>query len=116
MVSIGDNGAMGGNGLGKGHEQLLRELHEERAAALLRISQTLESLIDQLRASRERARSAPGPDREREMAAWRACAHVRSNTAGTWRYSAKRSACAGMKCSMSSTNCRHSIDHDTPRR
>ncbi len=52
------------------HKELLRELNEERAAALLRISKTLESLIHQLRASRERVRSASGPDREREMAAW----------------------------------------------
>jgi hypothetical protein len=52
------------------HRQLLRELNEERAAALLRISKTLESLIHQLRASRERVRTASGPDREREMAAW----------------------------------------------
>jgi hypothetical protein len=52
------------------HRQLLRELNEERAAALLRISKTLESLIHQLRASRERVRSASGPDRDREVAAW----------------------------------------------
>jgi hypothetical protein len=31
------------------HGQLLRELNEERAAALLRISRKLESLIEQLR-------------------------------------------------------------------
>jgi hypothetical protein len=55
---------------GEKHKELLRELSEERAAALLRISNTLESLIVQLRASRERVRSALGPDREREMAAW----------------------------------------------
>ena len=52
------------------HKELLRELNEERAAALLRISNTLESLILQLRASRERVRSASGRDRERELAAW----------------------------------------------
>ena len=55
----------------EGHKQLLRELHEERAAAPLRISYTLESLIRQLHASRERIRHASGPDREREMGAWR---------------------------------------------
>ena len=33
------------------HGQLLRELNEERAAALLRISRKLESLIDQLHAT-----------------------------------------------------------------
>jgi hypothetical protein len=54
----------------EGHKQLLRELNEERAAALLRISNTLESLILQLRTMRERVRAASGPDREREVAAW----------------------------------------------
>jgi hypothetical protein len=54
-----------------GHKQLLRELHEERAAALQRISSTLESLIIQLQASRERLRRATGADREREVATWR---------------------------------------------
>jgi hypothetical protein len=54
----------------EGHKQLLRELNEERAAALQRISSTLESLILQLRTSRERMRTASGPDREREAAAW----------------------------------------------
>jgi hypothetical protein len=53
------------------HEQLLRELREERVAALQRISRVLESLIAQLQASRERVRRASGPDREREVAAWR---------------------------------------------
>ena len=52
------------------HKELLRELNEERVAALMRISRTLESLILHLRASRERVRSAAGPDREREVAAW----------------------------------------------
>ena len=52
------------------HKELLRELNEERAAALLRISRTLESLILQLRESRERVQSASGPDREREVAIW----------------------------------------------
>jgi hypothetical protein len=52
------------------HKELLRELNEERAAALLRISRTLESLILQLRAARERVRGTSGPEREREVAAW----------------------------------------------
>jgi hypothetical protein len=55
----------------EGHKQLLRELHEERAAALQRISSTLESLIRQLHASRDRARLATGSAREREVATWR---------------------------------------------
>jgi hypothetical protein len=54
-----------------GHQQLLKELNEERVAALQRISGTLESLIHQLQASRERVRQATGADRDREMAAWR---------------------------------------------
>ena len=53
------------------HNQLLRELNEERAAALRRISGTLESLIRQLQASRERLRHLSGADREREVAAFR---------------------------------------------
>ena len=52
-------------------KQLLRELNEERAAALRRISGTLESLIGQLHASRERVRRAAGADRDREVAALR---------------------------------------------
>ena len=55
----------------EGHTQLLRELNEERVAALRRISGTLESLIRQLQASRERLRHVSGADREREFAAFR---------------------------------------------
>jgi hypothetical protein len=62
---------MGGRGPNEQHEQLLRELHEERLAALRRISRVLESLIEQLGDLRERVRGASGPDREREIAAWR---------------------------------------------
>ena len=54
-----------------GDKQLLRELNEERAAALRRISGTLESLIGQLHASRERVRRASSGDRDRELAALR---------------------------------------------
>ena len=50
------------------HNQLLRELNEERAAALRRISGTLESLIRQLHASRERVRQVSGAERDREVA------------------------------------------------
>ena len=57
--------------MSESHKQLLRELNDERAAALLRISKTLESLMLQLRASRERVRAAAaGADRERELVAW----------------------------------------------
>ena len=57
--------------LNEGHQQLLRELQEERVSALRRISSTLDSLIRQLHASRERIRESSGLDREREVAAWR---------------------------------------------
>src|SRR5262245_36328746 len=40
------------------HEAVLQQLNEERAAALTRISRTLESLLDQLQAIRARAKSA----------------------------------------------------------
>lgn len=53
------------------HKQLLRELNEERVAALRRISGTLESLIGQLHTSRERVRQISGSEREREFAALR---------------------------------------------
>ena len=56
---------------GEGHSRLLRELQEERVAALQRISRMLESLIGELRTVRERVRRASGPDRERELTAWR---------------------------------------------
>ena len=52
------------------HDQLLRELNEERAAALLRISGTLDSLIAQLRARRERIANVHGAERRREIAAY----------------------------------------------
>ena len=54
-----------------GHKQLLRELNEERVAALRRISGTLESLIRQLQASRERLHFVSGAEREREFVAFR---------------------------------------------
>ena len=55
----------------EGHKRLLRELNEERAAALRRISGTLESLIHQLHAARARVRQSAGADRDREVAALR---------------------------------------------
>ena len=41
------------------HQSLLRELQEERAAALSRISHRLESLIAQLEATREQITQVP---------------------------------------------------------
>ena len=45
------------------HQSLLKELQEERAAALARISRRLERLIDPLQAAREQ--SAHGGDQDR---------------------------------------------------
>ena len=53
------------------HKELLRELQEERASALRRISGTLDALIRELHASRDRVHHATGPEREREVARWR---------------------------------------------
>lgn len=50
---------------------LERELNEERAAALRRISGTLESLIAQLEARRERLQHIRGDERRRELDAYR---------------------------------------------
>jgi len=70
-LHLGDNDGVIRRAPNESHNQLLRELNEERASALRRISGTLESLLLQLRASRERVHLAPERDREREMAAWR---------------------------------------------
>jgi len=70
-LHLGDNDGVIRCAPNESHNQLLRELNEERASALRRISGTLESLLLQLRASRERVHQAPERDREREMAAWR---------------------------------------------
>jgi hypothetical protein len=53
------------------HDGLTRELAEERLGALLRISRTLESLIAQLHAARERLARLPDADRARELPAYR---------------------------------------------
>jgi hypothetical protein len=53
------------------HKQLLKELQEERAAALARISRRLEFLIAQLEATREQIRHAADEDRARHVAAYR---------------------------------------------
>jgi hypothetical protein len=53
------------------HKQLLKELAEERAAALGRISRRLEHLIGQLHATRERIAHSGDEDRARDIAAYR---------------------------------------------
>lgn len=52
------------------HKNLLKELQEERAAALARISRRLERLIDQLQATREQIAQSSEADRERNVAAY----------------------------------------------
>jgi hypothetical protein len=51
-------------------DRITRELTEERASALRRISRMLESLIDDLHAIRARVESLDGPVRERERAGY----------------------------------------------
>ena len=53
------------------HARLLKELNEERIAALTRISGTLESVIEQLRQVRERLSTRQGSAQERDVAAYR---------------------------------------------
>jgi hypothetical protein len=53
------------------HQQLLKELQSERAAALARISRRLERLLDQLNATREQIAHGREEDRERDVAAYR---------------------------------------------
>ena len=53
------------------HENLLHELNEERAAALLRISRTLEGLIAQLQTQRERIVVAAAAERDVERERYR---------------------------------------------
>ena len=53
------------------HDGLLRELQEERAAALARISRRLERLLDQLQAAREQIARGRDEDRARDIAAYR---------------------------------------------
>ena len=53
------------------HDGLLRELQEERAAALARISRRLERLLDQLQATREQIARGRDEDRARNVAAYR---------------------------------------------
>ena len=55
----------------QGHQNVLRELNEERVAALNRISRTLESLIADLHARRDRLRSLEGDERAAALAEYR---------------------------------------------
>ena len=49
------------------HDRILRELHEERASALTRISRTLESLIGELHTLRAAIADVPDSEREPEI-------------------------------------------------
>ena len=62
---------MGRREVTEGHDRLQRELNEERAGALLRISRTLESLIAQLHSLRDRVAAADPAGRERAIARYR---------------------------------------------
>ena len=53
------------------HDSVTRELNEERAAALLRISRTLESLIAQVQTAGDALAGVTGADRPRAMTAYR---------------------------------------------
>ena len=53
------------------HTQLLKELQEERAAALARISRRLERLLAQLQATREQIARTREEDRARDIEAYR---------------------------------------------
>jgi hypothetical protein len=59
---------MGAGDASRRHDFLLAELAEERVAALTRISRMLESLIGQLRTSRDRLARLGGADRAAEIA------------------------------------------------
>ena len=63
---------MAGRDAARRHESLLEELNEERAAALFRISRTLESLIADLHAAGDRLRRASRDDYPGELDAYRA--------------------------------------------
>ena len=53
------------------HDHLLRELNEERVAALTRISRTLEGLIAELHERRQRIRALQGAERAWEVDQYR---------------------------------------------
>jgi hypothetical protein len=59
------------NNTARQHDSLLRELNEERAAALARISRTLESLISQLQQARDHVFAASPDNREHAIGVFR---------------------------------------------
>jgi hypothetical protein len=61
---------MGASNAGEHHDQLLRELAEERVAALTRIARTLERLIEQLKSLRDSIEVLNGPPREQQRRAY----------------------------------------------
>ena len=63
---------MNGREIAERHGRLERELSEERAAALRRIAETLESLITQLNTLRERIGPVHWADPSPELAQYRA--------------------------------------------
>ena len=62
---------MGGREVRDAHGRLLKELNEERVAALTRISRTLETLIEQLNDARVRMAAADPATQEAERAKYR---------------------------------------------
>lgn len=64
------------------HGQLLRELNEERLAALTRIAGTLDGLIEQLKALRERLATTSAPVHARDIALY----HELRNRARKYRW------------------------------
>jgi hypothetical protein len=68
---IPQNRAVGVEDTRARHQSLLKELQEERAAALARISRRLERLLEQCAATREQIASSRDEDRARSIAAYR---------------------------------------------
>jgi CRP-like cAMP-binding protein len=68
---IAQNMAVGVDDTRAKHQSLLKELQEERAAALARISRRLERLIGQLHATRQQIAHGSDEDRERSVTAYR---------------------------------------------
>jgi len=60
-----------GSRINEQHGQLLRELNEERLAALTRIAGTLDGLIEQLKALRGRLATTSGAAHARDVAMYR---------------------------------------------